>query len=107
MKHFIIVLGCAVLVAALAFDAVQSNHNYQLNKDEQSVKTLTAQTIQLAKQQAEANSNATKLKEAESEVTTLQVQCQVGIMDYELLTTVQRIHGAEPSCVLPATNAVQ
>lgn len=102
MKHLAISLACLFLVAAALIVAVHSN-----NQALQSTKAHVAAVGNQVQQTVATNQKLhSQLRASSVEVTTLQTQCQVGLKDYNLLSSTERLKAVAPVCTVPADTAI-
>jgi hypothetical protein len=93
MRHKSLLLFC-VLVIVGAYYLADHAHD-------QSIKTTEAHIRVVAKQELSTRQKLeNEVTSDNTEAATLKAQCAVGLEDYNLLTTVQRLHATEPNCTV-------
>lgn len=101
MRHKSIYLLCALLVVGSFYVAKHANqdavHTAQVK--------ATAAVKQVQQNVATNQKLQGQLNVANSEVQTLQKQCQLGVTNYQLMTSTERLHATLPVCALQNASA--
>jgi len=100
MKHKILLSACVLMVVAAGVLALQAHHRYSAHQTLVRATAITNQVKQDLALQKQAQANATKLKEVQAQIVQMQTQCESGVKDYNLLTTLQKSKAVLPDCTL-------
>lgn len=94
MKHSLIVTGCLVAVVG-AFALTIHTHQNTV----QAAKVKAANVANQVQQQLATNRQLqAKVKQDERDRSALHLQCEIGVADYGLLSSAERVKAVKPVC---------
>lgn len=94
MKHKVTVALCVVALGVASVATISNRQSY----DAQQVEIYVAKVSKQNSLKSQLKSYKSRLSSLQSEITRLQDNCNEGIQNYRLLTTLQRPHATLPDC---------